>query len=149
MYSQKIHSLKKQLNTATFETSFTLSTMETGLRIDYPRSIKEQIFQNYESENLSNSLPLQKTKVQITINGENVFWIKIPKSPNNITLSDIKNQLLTKPRIYGITVIWMYDYFVKTIKNGKVGLEECYEDDDSTVILPLFGDKIELECWSK
>ena len=69
-------------------------------------------------------LPIKesKTQVQITINGENVYWIKIPKPPNYITLADIKNQLLSKPQIYGITVVGLYDYYVKTIKNGKIGL---------------------------
>ena len=66
-----------------------------------------------------------KTKIQITINGEDVFLMKIQKHSTNITLADVKNQ---------------------TIVNGKVGLEEIDEDD---TILKLLGSNIEMECWSK
>ena len=132
--------------------SFIISEIETGSFNHSPRRKIENnhILQNNEQD-LDLLLPKikeSKTKVQITINGENVYWIKIPKPANYITLADIKNQLLSKPRIYGITTVngMMYDYYVKTIKNGKTGLEECDEDTDN---LPLFGDKIELECWSK
>ena len=66
-----------------------------------------------------------KTKIQITINGEDVFLMKIQKHSTNFTLADVKNQ---------------------TIVNGKVGLEEIDEDD---TILKLLGSNIEMECWSK
>ena len=124
--------------------------MEIGFFNHHPRRIEKQILQNNEHDLAQLPIKDSKTKVQITINGENVYWIKIPKPPNYITLADIKNQMLSKPRLYGITDnVGVYDYYVKTIKNGKIGLEECDEDDQNTVILPLFGDKIELECWSK
>ena len=88
-----------------------------------------------------------KTKVQITINGEDVFLIKIQKHSTSVTLSDVKNQISRKPKLYGITDVRMYDYFVKApIVNGKVGLEEIDEDD---TILKLLGSNIEMECWSK
>ena len=40
-----------------------------------------------------------KTEVQITINGEDVFLIKIQKHSTNVTLADVKNQILHKPKI--------------------------------------------------
>ena len=124
--------------------------MEIGFFNHHPRRIEEQKLQNNEHDQAQLPIKDSKTKVQITINGENVYWIKIPKPPNYITLADIKNQMLSKPRLYGITDnVSLYDYYVKTIKNGKIGLEECDEDEENTVILPLFGDNIELECWSK
>ena len=62
-----------------------------------------------------------------------------------MTLADIKNHLLSKPKKFGITDINIYDFNVKITRNGKIGLDEI-DDEDS--ILPLFGDVIELECWS-
>ena len=44
-----------------------------------------------------------KTKVQITINGEDVFLIKIQKHSTSVTLSDVKNQISRKPKLYGIS----------------------------------------------
>ena len=40
-----------------------------------------------------------KTKIQITINGEDVFLMKIQKHSTNFTLADVKNQILHKPKI--------------------------------------------------
>ena len=80
--------------------SFIISEIETGSFNHSPRRKIENnpILQNNEQD-LDLLLPKikeSKTKVQITINGENVYWIKIPKPANYITLADIKNQLLSK-----------------------------------------------------
>ena len=90
-----------------------------------------------------------KTKVQISVNGniDNVNWIRIAKPSNSITLKDILPFLKRSPRMYGLSDEMMYNYKVKTTGNGKVGFELLDEDEDS--ILPLFGDIIELQCWSK
>ena len=109
------------------------SEMETELRIDNPRNIKKKSGQNCNIDIAPDAKT--KTKVQIKINGAQVYWIKIQKRPNTVTLADIKNQLMQKQRIYGIVDVKMYDYFVKTTKNDQVGLEEIDEDAS---ILPLF-----------
>ena len=90
-----------------------------------------------------------KTKVEISVNGdtENINWIKIAKPSNTITLNDIKPLLITQPKMFGMCNEMTYHYKVKTSDGGKVGYELIDEDNDS--ILPLFGDKIELQCWSK
>ena len=90
-----------------------------------------------------------KTIVEILVNGntDNVNWIEIAKPPNSITLKDILPFLKRSPKMYGLSDKMMYNYKVKTTDNGKVGFELLDEDEDR--ILPLFGDKIELQCWSK
>ena len=91
-----------------------------------------------------------KTKVEIKFIGElldgtNKIWIKIPKPPNNITLADIKNHLMNRPKSYGISNTTMYYEYKKKDEKMEVGFEEIDED---YMILPLFGDKIVLQCWS-
>ena len=88
--------------------------------------------------------------MEIVINGntEKVNWIKISKPPNSITLSDIKKVLNCQPKMYGISADFnMYYYRVKTTEDGNIGFEDIDEDFDN--ILPLFGNKIVLQCWSK
>ena len=49
--------------------------------------------------------------------------------------------------MFGMCNEMTYHYKVKTSDGGKVGYELIDEENNS--ILPLFGDKIELQCWSK
>ena len=138
---------KKISNTLEIESNqFGGKTLDS--KIDFPSSKIEEKLKNVSSRDDSSNLQDEtKTKVQITINGENVFLIKIQKHSTNVTLADVKNQILRKSKMYGITNVQMYDYFIKTaIVNGKVGLEEIDEDD---TILKLLGNNIEMECWSK
>ena len=89
-----------------------------------------------------------KTKVKLLINGDsnNVNWINISKPPNDVNLNDIKLILKNNPKRYGMSNEIMYDYCVKiTDEDGDIGFEDI--DDDNT-ILPLFGDKIVLKCWT-
>ena len=89
-----------------------------------------------------------KTKVMLLINGDcnNVIWINILKSPNDVTLGDIKLILHSKPKKYGMSNEIMYEYSVKTTdEDGNTGFEDI--DNDNT-ILPLFGKKIVLKCWA-
>ena len=89
-----------------------------------------------------------KTKVELTINGntDKVHWIKVFKPSDCITLNDIKPLLMRKPKMYGMSNKMAYYYLAKATNDGKVGFEHIEEDDS---ILPLFGDKIELQCWSE
>ena len=113
------------------------------------------IFENSQNSNgTSTGLPMAmsifKTKVEIKFIGEldgNKIWIKIPKPPNNISLADIKKHLMNRPKSYGISnSTSMYYEFKKKDEKMEVGFEEIDEDD---MILPLFGDKIILQCWSQ
>ena len=113
------------------------------------------IFENSQNTNgTSTGLPMAmsifKTKVEIKFIGEldgNKIWIKIPKPPNNISLADIKKHLMNRPESYGISnSTSMYYEFKKKDEKMEVGFEEIDEDD---MILPLFGDKIILQCWSQ
>ena len=99
-----------------------------------------------ENSSTKNDVIKVKTKVEITMNGieEHVYWIKIPKSSNTVTLNDIKKHLWKQPRQYGMSKNMVYNYSVKTIEDAKVGFEDVDEDDS---ILPLYGDKIVLQCW--
>ncbi len=47
--------------------------------------------------------------------------------------------------MYGMSNEMAYYYLAKATNDGKAGFEHIDEDDS---ILPLFGDKIELQCWS-
>ena len=89
-----------------------------------------------------------KTKVELSINGntDTVSWIKVSKPPNTITLNDIKKLLKKTPKMYGLSSEIMYHYRVKVLDDGQVGFENIDEDNS---ILPLFGDKIVLQCWSQ
>ena len=89
-----------------------------------------------------------KTQVEISVNGNtyNVKWLKITKPSNAITIIDIKPLLMRQPKMYGMSNELTYTYWVKTSKGGKVGFEHIDEDD---IILPLFENKIELQCWSE
>ena len=93
---------------------------------------------------------LPKTKVQLTINTENgeseTFRISIPKSPNTVNLTDVKQYLMSKPKKYSISDMGMYEYSVKMPEID--GFEDCDEDDEMAV-LPLFGNMIVLKCWLK
>ena len=114
---------------------------------------------NHESQNTDNNIisedlnmmpPEEKTTVQISFNGGKVYWVKIKKSPNSITLSDIKKRLMNQPTKFGIDDVKMYEFNVQTTKNGVVGFEECEEEyDDDISIMPLFDGCFVLECWSK
>ena len=89
-----------------------------------------------------------KTKVELSINGniDTVSWIKVTKPPNNITLIDVTKLLEKQPKMYGLSNEMMYNYRVKiTDEEGQIGFEDI---DEPNSILPLFGDKIELQCWS-
>ena len=90
---------------------------------------------------------IPSTKVQITVDGntDNFNWIKIDKPSNSVTLNDIKPLLMRNPRRYGMSNEYVYLYMVKTSRGRVVGFEQIDEDD---TILPLFGDQIELQCWS-
>ena len=57
-----------------------------------------------------------------------------------------KPLLMRNPKRYGMSNEIVYQYEVKTSKACNVGFEQIDEDD---IILPLFGDKIELQCWSE
>ena len=89
-----------------------------------------------------------KTKVEISINGNrnNVNWLKIYKPSNTITLSDITKILKKQPKMYGLSNDKTYRYRVKTTEDGQVGFEDV---DSNHSILPLFQDKIVLQCWSQ
>ena len=92
---------------------------------------------------------MAKTQVQISVDGNtnNMNWIKIAKPSNNVTLNDIKPLLLKNPKRYGMSNEITYQYTVKTSKGCDIGFEEIDEEDD--IILPLFGDKIIIQCWSE
>ena len=88
-----------------------------------------------------------KTKVKLLLNGnsDNVNWISISKPANSVTLRDIKLVLQSQPKRYSNET--MYVYSVKTTdEDGDIGFEDI--DEDNT-ILPLFGDKIVLQCWTQ
>ena len=90
-----------------------------------------------------------KTKVELSINGniDTVSWIKVTKPPNNITLIDVTKLLEKQPKMYGLSNEMMYNYRVKiTDEEGQIGFEDI---DEPNSILPLFGDKIVLQCWSQ
>ena len=104
------------------------------IQIENPRNVKEVTH------------PKAKTKVKLIINGDsnNVNWISISKPPNSVTLSDIKLILKSQPKKYSNEK--MYVYCVKTTdEDGDIGFEDINEDN---TILPLFGDKIILQCWT-
>ena len=109
--------------------------------IEDPIDIKEVI----KVEEMPDTIKT-KTKVEISVNGntDNVNWLKISKPSNNITLNDIKKLLMSQPKMYGMSNEMTYYYRVKTTDGGKVGFEHIDEDHS---ILPMFGDKIELQCW--
>ena len=104
------------------------------IQIENPRNVQEVTH------------PKAKTKVKLIINGDsnNVNWISISKPPNSVTLSDIKLILKSQPKKYSNEK--MYVYCVKTTdEDGDIGFEDINED---STILPLFGDKIILQCWT-
>ena len=90
----------------------------------------------------------KKTKVEISINGNrnNVNWLKICKPSKTITLSDIKKLLWKQPKMYGLSSGVRYRYRVKTTEDGQVGFEDV---DSDYSILPIFQEKIVLQCWSQ
>ena len=97
--------------------------------------------------NIQVETPNIKTKVKLLLNGngDNVNWINISKPANSVTLRDIKLVLQSQPKRYSNET--MYVYSVKTTdEDGDIGFEDI--DEDNT-ILPLFGDKIVLQCWTK
>ena len=115
--------------------------------------IMENIMQNpkiIQREVTIEKMPLikSKTKVELSINGntDTVSWIKVSKPPNTITLNDIKKLLMKQPKMYGLSSEMMYYYRVKVLDEGQVGFEIIDEDNS---VLPLFGDKIVLQCWSQ
>ena len=88
----------------------------------------------------------EKTQVQISANGktDNIRWIMIDRPSNTVTLNDIKPLLMKNPKMYGMSKKFEYVYCVRTSKDGIVGFEVIH---DENTILPLFGDKIVLQCW--
>ena len=94
-----------------------------------------------------------KTKIQLTINrgaGEkDVFVILIRKSPNSVTLADVKQHLMSNPERYNNFYGDLYEYDVKTNIGGIEGFKICDEDEEAVAILPLIGDQIVLKCWYK
>ena len=48
--------------------------------------------------------------------------------------------------MYGLSNDKTYRYRVKTTEDGQVGFEDV---DSNHSILPLFQDKIVLQCWSQ
>ena len=79
-------------------------------KIEFEKKNFEEKYKNAPSEDSSILQDETKTEVQITINGEDVFLIKIQKHSTNFTLADVKNQILHKPKIFGINNVQMYDY---------------------------------------
>ena len=102
---------------------------------------------NVDQENVLEEISIvkSKTKIEIEFNG-NLHILKIPKS--SVTLEDIKEHLKKQPTKYGM-LDGIIGFSVKSLKNGKVVIEEIDEEDESTDILPLFGDKIVLDGWNK
>ena len=92
---------------------------------------------------------MAKTQVQISVDGntDNINWIKIAKPSHSVTLNDIKPLLLKNPKRYGMSNEITYQYTEKTSKGCDIGFEEIDEEDD--IILPLFGNKIIIQCWSE
>ena len=89
-----------------------------------------------------------KTKVQIKFNdiddNVHVYIIKIAKSL--VTLQDLKPQIKTQLKKFGMSDIAMY---VKTKENGTEILEEI-TDDETADPLPFYdGKMISLEFWPK
>ena len=117
-----------------------------NIHTESPKIIKDEVIKIEEimPQPINNS----KTRVELTINGnkDNVHWIKVAKPSNCITLNDIKLLLMRKPKMYGMSNEMEYYYLAKAINDGKAGFEHIDEDDS---ILPLFGGKIELQCWSR
>ena len=77
-----------------------------------------------------------KTKIKITLcDGGKIYMVNIHKSPNTICLADLKNNMPISGR---------FRYFIKTCdEDGDILFKEY---DDNTSILPLFKDKIIVEC---
>ena len=74
-------------------------------------------------------------KVKVTIDENKVYLIKIPILPEKLTLPDLKKNMPKKGP---------FKFFVKTVlEDGVIGFEEY---DHDTAILPLFEDKIIVEC---
>ena len=93
-------------------------------------------------------LPWSKTKVQIKFNdivdNVHVYTIKIAKS--SVTLQDLKPQIKTQLKKFGMFDIAMY---VTTKENGEE-IAEQIADDETTDCLPFYdGTMIALECWPK
>ena len=89
-----------------------------------------------------------KTKVQIKFNdiddNVHVYIIKIAKS--SVTLQDLKPQIKTQLKKFGMFDIAMY---VTTKENGEE-IAEQIADDETTDCLPFYdGTMIALECWPK
>ena len=106
---------------------------------------KDPNVDNPEIEIEEISIVKSKTKIEIEFNG-NLHIIKIPKS--SVTLEDIKQHLKKQPTKYGM-LDGIIGFSVKSLINGKVVIEEIDEEDESTDILPFFGDKIVLDGWNK
>ena len=100
---------------------------------------------NQENEMEEIQIVKSKTKIEIEFNG-NLHIIKIPKS--SVTLEDIKQHLKKQPTKYGM-LDGIIGFSVKSLKNGKIIIEEIDDEDESTDILPFFGDKIILDGWNK
>ena len=103
--------------------------------------------QKIDDENEIEEIQLvrSKTKVEISFN-DKVFRIKIPKT--SVTLEDIKQHLESQPKKFGMSAKKRYDFSVKSFENGKEVVEEI-DDDETEDILPLYGEKIVLDCWAK
>ena len=89
---------------------------------------------------------MAKTQVQISANGktDNITLLTIDKPSNTVNLNDIKPLLMKSPKMYGMSQKFEYVYRVRTPRDGVV----CFEViNDENTILPLFGDKIVLQCW--
>lgn len=122
---------------------------------DITRSTKimESLTQNpviiHREENVEKTSNIKsKTKVEISINGntDTVSWIKVSKHPNTITLNDVTKILMKQPKMYGLSSVMTYSYRVKVLDEGQIGFEDI---DENNSFLPLFGDKIVLQCWSQ
>ena len=89
-----------------------------------------------------------KTKVQIKFNdiddNVHVYIIKIAKSA--VTLQDLKPQIKTQLKKFGMSDIAMY---VKTKENGKEILEDITEDEAADPLPFYDGKMISLEFWPK
>ena len=114
--------------------------------LSHTRPSVKQSFNCTEGFPRNHSNTKSKTKVKLLLNGnsDNVNWISISKPASNVTLRDIKLVLQSQPKRYSNET--MYVYSVKTTdEDGDIGFEDI--DEDNT-ILPLFGDKIVLQCWT-
>ena len=137
-HSPKMKSKHRKIGNHEVNSTVLINGHDSSLKIKDLITVKKDLL---HTSNLNGHVPKQKsehatkTKVKVTINENSVYLIKIPILPENLTLADLKKKMPKKGP---------FQYFVKTIlEDGDTGFEEY---DDDTAILPLFEDKIIVEC---